>query len=199
MKEAGLTIGKWAGLGIAAVFAALAGNYLARGECSPLRLADIPPLVSKPVEAHISYSHALPKMDGDHLKVNIVEVTYGPGESSKPHSHPCPVIGYVIEGAVRIQVKGEPEMTYKAGESFYEAPNGVHAVSANASDKEPARFLAYFVCDHETPLTVPAPAAKSDQRSAVSDQPRSPTLYFETLSLETKSLETKSMKTKENL
>jgi hypothetical protein len=28
-------------------------------------------------------------------------------------------------------------------------------VSANASDGEPARFLAYFVCDHRTPLTVP--------------------------------------------
>jgi hypothetical protein len=36
-------------------------------------------------------------------------------------------------------------------------PNGVHAVSANASATKPARFLAYFTCDHETPLTVPAP------------------------------------------
>ena len=31
-----------------------------------------------------------------------------------------------------MQVKGEPEALYKAGQSFYEAPNGIHAVSANA-------------------------------------------------------------------
>lgn len=58
-----------------------------------------------------------------------------------------------------MQVKGERENIYKAGESFYEAPDGVHAVSANASRTERARFLAYFICDHEGPLSVPvAPA-----------------------------------------
>jgi quercetin dioxygenase-like cupin family protein len=103
------------------------------------------------------FTHVLPVLDGGKLQAKIVEVTYGPGESSAQHSHPCAVIGYVIEGALRMQVKGEPEAVYKAGQSFYEAPNGVHAVSANASKTEPARFLAYFTCDHETPLSVPAP------------------------------------------
>ncbi|MGH9764773.1 MAG: cupin domain-containing protein [Blastocatellia bacterium] len=111
--------------------------------------------------ARIAFSHPLPRMDGNHLAVTVVEVTYGPGESSPPHSHPCPVVGYVVAGAVRMQVKGEPEKTYKAGESFYEAPNGVHLVSANASHKEPAKFVAYFVCDRETPLSVPVPQTKA--------------------------------------
>lgn len=83
----------------------------------------------------------------------MVEVHYGPGESSPPHSHPCVVIGYVVEGALRTRVKGEPEAIYKPGETFYEAPNGVHVVSANASQTEPATFIAYFVCDHDTPLS----------------------------------------------
>lgn len=104
------------------------------------------------------FVHALPHMDGSNLKVTVVEVVYGPGQSSHPHSHPCPVVGYVAEGAIRFQVKGEPETIYKAGESFYEAPNGAHQVSANASDKEPAKLIAYFTCDHETPLTVAPPA-----------------------------------------
>jgi quercetin dioxygenase-like cupin family protein len=107
--------------------------------------------------AHIVSSHALPQLDGSHVKVTVVEVAYGPGGSSAPHSHPCPVIGYVLDGALRMQVKGETEAVYKAGESFYEAPNGVHLISANASDKAPARFVVTFVCDHETPLTVPSP------------------------------------------
>ena len=104
--------------------------------------------------ARIAFSHALPHLEGTHLKATIVEVTYGPGESSPPHSHPCPVIGYVIQGALRTQVKGEEEATYKAGQSFYEAPNGVHMISANASSTASVKFLAYFVCDHETPLSV---------------------------------------------
>ncbi len=102
------------------------------------------------------FSHALPPLDGNHLRATVVEVNYAPGEADKPHSHPCTVIGYVAQGAIRFQVKGgAPEAVYKAGESFYEPPNGVHQVSANASDKEPARLIAFFICDHDTPLTVP--------------------------------------------
>jgi quercetin dioxygenase-like cupin family protein len=110
-------------------------------------------------QAQIASSHALPPLDGCHLTVTIVEVRYGPGESTPPHSHPCPVIGYVIAGAVRMQLKGQTEATYKAGTSFYEAPNGVHLISANASNKKPAKFVAYFVCDHDTPLSVAPPMA----------------------------------------
>ena len=103
------------------------------------------------------FSQALPQMDANHLQVTTVEVTYPPGGSSTPHSHPCPVIGYVLKGAVRMQVKGGTESIYRVGDSFYEAPNGIHMVSANASKKEPATFLAYFICDHSGPLSVKVP------------------------------------------
>jgi quercetin dioxygenase-like cupin family protein len=107
--------------------------------------------------ARVALSQALPKLNGDQLKATVVEVHYGPGESSPPHSHSCAVIGYVVEGALRTQVKGEPEAIYKSGESFYEAPHGVHVVSANASQTEPATFIAYFICDHEGPLSTSVP------------------------------------------
>lgn len=108
-------------------------------------------------QARIALSHELPQLDGSHLKATVVEVTYAPGGASRPHSHGCPVLGYVAEGAIRYQVKGEKEVVYKAGESFYEAANGVHQVSANASATQPARLVAYFLCDHETPLSVAVP------------------------------------------
>jgi quercetin dioxygenase-like cupin family protein len=107
------------------------------------------------------FSHALPHLDGDHLKATVVEVTYAPGESDPPHTHPCPVMVYVIEGSYHSEVKGQPEAIYHPGESFYEPPNGVHQISANASDKLPVKFLAYFVCDRDTELTVPVPEAKA--------------------------------------
>jgi quercetin dioxygenase-like cupin family protein len=107
------------------------------------------------------FSQDLPRLDGSRLQVTTVEVTYPPGGSSAPHSHPCPVIGYVLKGAVRMQVKGGAASTYTVGDSFYEAPNGAHLISENVSAKEPATFLAYFICDHSTPLSVKLPAMPS--------------------------------------
>src|SRR5215831_14661141 len=67
---------------------------------------------SKAGRDRVAFSEPLPTLDGSHLKVTIVEVTYGPGEASPPHSHPCPVIGYVVDGALRTQVKGQNEHIY---------------------------------------------------------------------------------------
>lgn len=109
------------------------------------------------LQAQEIFKHALPEMDGKNLKVHIVDVPYAPGETSTAHTHPCPVIGYVVSGAIRHKVKGEPEAVYHAGQTFYEAPNGIHEVSSNDSKTEPAHLLAIFVCDHETPLTKRVP------------------------------------------
>ena len=107
--------------------------------------------------AHTVLAKELPVLDGTHLKLTLVEVNYGPGESSPPHSHPCAVIAYVVEGNIRSQVEGEAETSYRAGQSFYEAPNGVHLVSANASSTKPAKLLAYLLCDREGPLSKDVP------------------------------------------
>jgi len=109
--------------------------------------------------ARIVRSQALPKLDGDNLKAVLVEVSYGPGEASMPHSHPCAVIGYVVQGALRTQISGHSETIYKPGESFYEAPNGVHLISANASSAQPAKLLAYLICDRDSPLSVDVPGS----------------------------------------
>jgi quercetin dioxygenase-like cupin family protein len=141
----------WTGFAAATLCGAIALCHAVAAQVS----SDAPQ--DKTEQARIAFAHALPRMDSSHLKVTIIEVRYGPGESSPPHSHPCPVIGYVVEGSLRMQVKGHPEATYKAGASLYEAPNGVHVISANASDKKPARFIAYLVCDHDKPLSVAPP------------------------------------------
>jgi quercetin dioxygenase-like cupin family protein len=115
--------------------------------------------------ARVVLSQPLPTLDGSHVKAVLVEVNYGPGDFSMPHSHPCPVIGYVLEGVLRTQVKGEAEAVYKAGDSFYEAPHGVHLVSANDSKRQPTKFLAFFVCDQDVPLSTAVPdAAKAGEK-----------------------------------
>lgn len=111
--------------------------------------------------AHELVTHTVPMPSGPSLHMQIVEVSYLPGGWSASHRHPCPVVGYVLEGAVRMQLAGQPERVYKAGDTFTERPTDVHAVSANASDTAPARFLAYFACDSEGPRSIPVTAPKA--------------------------------------
>lgn len=152
------SVEKRASLAVAVLCAAVAGGSAVLARVRVPHHGDVSQ--AKTERGRIAFSHALPQMNGGHLNASIVEVTYGPGESSPPHSHPCAVIGYVVEGALRTQVKGEAEAIYKTGESFYEAPNGVHLISANAGEKTPMKFLAYLVCDHDTPLSVAVPENK---------------------------------------
>ncbi len=121
------------------------------GPLSTLHAAQPPN--KKPDRARVVFSTPVSGIRSDHLKVTIVEVHYGPGEASPAHTHSCAVIGYVTEGSIRTQLKGQSEMIRNSGESFYEPPNAIHLVSRNASATEPASMLAYMLCDHDGPLS----------------------------------------------
>jgi quercetin dioxygenase-like cupin family protein len=108
---------------------------------------------AKTTQVRLAITQAMPRLDGAGLKASIVEVTYPPGGESRPHTHPCPVIGYIISGHYRSGVKGSEERVYGSGDTFYEAPNGLHMVSRNESSTEPTKFLAFFLCDHDVPLS----------------------------------------------
>lgn len=116
----------------------------------------------RPSTARVALKHTLPPLDGAHLSVQLVEVVYEPGGANASHQHPCPVVGYVLEGALRMHVDGQAEVTYRVGDTFVESLTDVHRVSANASQTERARFLAYFTCDRDvSQLSVPTkPAGK---------------------------------------
>jgi len=132
---------------------ALVATVAAAGVATTAAQAPTPAVKAKPVRAAV----ALPKMDGANLKVHTLEVTYPPGATSAAHRHPCPVIGYVLSGTIRMQVSDQPVAEYKAGDTFVEMPTDVHRVGANPSADTPAVFLVTFVCDKETPLSIPEP------------------------------------------
>ena len=123
------------------------------------------PQTPSPSRSRIALSRTLPAMDGKEIRVKLVDVTYAPGGANASHSHPCPVVGYVLQGALRMRVNDAPEVIYRTGDTFYEGPGDIHRTSANASATEPARFLAYFMCDREVAqLSVPTPSPKSEGR-----------------------------------
>ena len=102
------------------------------------------------------FEHDLPDLTMKNWSVNVVEVSYGPGEASAAHRHPGITIAYVLEGEIRSKVGDGPERTYSAGEVFLETPNELHAVSRNASSAKPAKLLAVMLAEKGKPLTTVA-------------------------------------------
>ena len=87
----------------------------------------------------------LPDVPGK--QVVMVVVSYAPGQASTPHRHAGSVFAYVIVGEVVSQLQGQPPVTYKAGQSWYEPPLIPHLVSRNASATKPAKLLAWLLLD----------------------------------------------------
>jgi len=85
-------------------------------------------------------------------EVLMLTVEYPPGAASLPHRHDAQVFVYVLEGEVRMQVAGGPEVTLRPGQTFYESPTDVHTVSANAG-KAAAKILVFIVKDKNSPVT----------------------------------------------
>jgi quercetin dioxygenase-like cupin family protein len=86
----------------------------------------------------------------------MVTVEYAPGASSAEHRHNAHTFVYVLEGSIVMQVKGGEAVTLGPGQTFYESPEDVHAVSKNASSTKPAKFLVFFVKEKGAPGSVPA-------------------------------------------
>jgi len=77
-------------------------------------------------------------------EAQFVSVTMTPGPGYAPHYHDGFVLGYVVDGAFRFAIEGQPERVLHVGEAFYEPPGAHHTVSASA-DARSARILAIIV------------------------------------------------------
>jgi quercetin dioxygenase-like cupin family protein len=109
-----------------------------------------------------AFAHAIPNAQGKTLTGLVVN--YKPGQASVPHRHgQAFVVAYVISGAIRSQVEGEPAQVFHAGESWYEKPGAHHVVSENASKTEPASLLAIFVADSDDKNLVTYDKASASQ------------------------------------
>jgi quercetin dioxygenase-like cupin family protein len=89
-------------------------------------------------------------------EVIMLTIDIPPGGGSAAHRHPGHhVFGYVLEGNYKFKVGDGAETVLSKGQTFYEAPGQLHAVSANASHTEPAKVLAVLVAESGKPITVP--------------------------------------------
>lgn len=84
-------------------------------------------------------------LDGKAARVTTVEVGFGPGVAGRPHRHPGPIFGYVLEGEFELGLDDQPVRTLKAGETFYEPGGALHRVSRNPNARGKTRVLAVIV------------------------------------------------------
>src|SRR5262245_43709644 len=85
----------------------------------------------------------------------MIEVSYPPGARDVVHRHDAHAFVHVLEGQVIVQLKGQPAVTLKAGQTFYEGPTDVHVVGRNASDTEPARVVVVLLKAKGAPVLTP--------------------------------------------
>ena len=86
----------------------------------------------------------------------MITVEYAPGASSPRHRHDAHTFVYVLEGSIVTQADGGQPVTLGPGQTFYETPTDIHAVSKNASATKPAKFLVFLVKDKGVPPVLPA-------------------------------------------
>ena len=88
-------------------------------------------------------------------EVRVVIVNSPPGASSPIHRHNAQVFVYMLSGKMTMQVRGTSPVTLGPGQTFYKGPEAIHTMSRNASDKEPAQFLAFLIMDKGALISVP--------------------------------------------
>ena len=87
------------------------------------------------------------------MRISVTE--RDPGNASTPHRHPGHhTFGYVLEGTYEVKIDDGPVRQLKAGESFYEPPGALHAISRNPSPDRPVKYLIIQVGDPTKPRTV---------------------------------------------
>ena len=78
-----------------------------------------------------------------------------PGNCAGRHTHPGVESSYVLEGALVVKVAGQPDQTFKAGDSF-QIPAGVPHDACTVPGQV-FKILASYIVEKGKPLASPAP------------------------------------------
>ncbi len=84
--------------------------------------------------------------------VDVRRISFGPGQQTGRHLHPCPVVGYIVHGTAILEIEGKPEQTLPAGSAFYEPAESVIVRFDNASASEPMTFIAFYLLNGDQEL-----------------------------------------------
>ena len=88
-------------------------------------------------------------------EVVIGTATLPAGTSIGFHEHPGDESGYIIKGSVIWKVRGQPDKTLKAGDSFFNPRGAVHSIVSAGSGETVA--ISTWIVDKGQPMVTPVP------------------------------------------
>jgi quercetin dioxygenase-like cupin family protein len=106
-----------------------------------------------PVKVTELYKTAL--AGGDAREGSLWLAELAPGAAVGQHYHPGDAFAYVLEGAMVLEVAGQPPVNLKAGDSGSVRPGQVHD-DRNGSQSAPLKFLVFHVARPGQPLAIAA-------------------------------------------
>jgi quercetin dioxygenase-like cupin family protein len=116
-----------------------------------------PPVVTAPTMTRVPVLQT-DTTGGNEAHMWVAEIE--PGAETGLHVHPTPRFVYVLEGAVVLEIDGQPDRSFAAGEGFQELPGVVHNFR-NASTTRSASAMGFQIAAPGQALQDQA----SDQRS----------------------------------
>lgn len=114
-------------------------------------LAQSPPVSPSPIKRTPIGKTEVP---GGAYEVISATVEIAPGFKAGRHFHPGIVQAQVVEGEFWLAIDGQPEKTFKAGETLEVPMKAVH--NEGALGDKPAKLIAVYVVEKGQPLVQPA-------------------------------------------
>ena len=105
-----------------------------------------------PVERTIFERHDQSNVPGKEAVLG--RVTLAPGGVVGFHTHPGDEAGYIVSGSLIWKVRGQPDKTLKAGDSFFNPRGSVHSIVGGDSG---ATAFSTWIVDKGKPLSEPVP------------------------------------------
>jgi quercetin dioxygenase-like cupin family protein len=89
-------------------------------------------------------------------EIVIGTATLPAGSTIGFHTHPGDEVGYVLKGTLIWKIKGQPDKTLKAGDTFFNPRGAAHSVAASPGG-EGATVVSTWIVDKGKPFASPAP------------------------------------------
>ena len=80
---------------------------------------------------------------GAPARITATEITLQPGQQTGWHTHPVPLVGYLLDGELTVDYGPKGKRVYRKGDALVEAMNESH--NGRNTGQGPTRILAIFI------------------------------------------------------
>jgi quercetin dioxygenase-like cupin family protein len=87
-------------------------------------------------------------------RITVLEITLRPGQQTGWHTHPVPIVAYLLAGELTVDYGAGGKRTYRPGDAVVDAMNVAH--NGHNAGSEPVRILAVILGGGGLAASLPA-------------------------------------------